>query len=220
MENPLLGDTGEDSAPVDVSAFTVGEVTQLVTHWNAGSPEDQAKLLTLVYPELKRIAEFRMRRERPDHTLQATALVNEFVIHLCSAAHQPLQSRVQILAVASRAMRRILVDYARAHNAEKRGGSCRVQLVGAKMAQPRELSDILEIHDLLDKLAGQDIRMAKVVELRYFGGMSNGEVAETLGVAERTVKRDWQLARAWLYTQLHRNELPGSPLHGGKADAG
>jgi RNA polymerase sigma factor (sigma-70 family) len=88
------------------------------------------------------------------------------------------------------------------------------------MAQPRELSDIVEIHELLDKLAGQDVRMAKVVELRYFGGMSNGEVAETLGVGERTVKRDWQLARAWLYTQLHRTGSHKTDSHKEKTDAG
>jgi len=194
-----------------LSSSTVGQVTQLLAQWDSKNNQDQAKLLELVYPELKRIAEFRMRHERAEHTLQATALVNEFVIQLCTVAQQPWQSRLHFLAIASRAMRRILVDHARAHNADKRGGAnCRIQVAELDIAQAPEFSDILEIHDLLDKLAAQDPRMAEVVEMRYFGGLSNGEVADALGVAERTVKRDWQVARAWLYAQLHR----------GKGDAG
>ena len=196
---------------MELSPSTVGEVTQLLTKWDAKNVQDQAKLLELVYPELRRIAEFRMRHERPDHTLQATALVNEFVIQLCTVAQHPWQSRLHFLAIASRAMRRILVDHARTHNAAKRGGEiCKIQLAGIEIAQPSEFRGILEIHDLLEKLAAQDQRMADVVEMRYFGGLSNGEVAEVLGVAERTIKRDWQVARAWLYAHLHR----------GKSDAG
>ncbi|HEY3938618.1 MAG TPA: ECF-type sigma factor [Bryobacteraceae bacterium] len=196
---------------MSLSPSTVGEVTQLLTRWDSKNPTDQAKLFSLVYPELKRIAEYRMKRERPDHTLEATALVNEFVVRLCTATQQPWQNRLHFLAIASRAMRRILVDYARTHNSDKRGGQGgKVQLEGLNIVEPHEFRDILEIHDLLEKLAAEDQRMADVVELRYFGGLSNGEVAEMLGIAERTVKRDWQVARAWLYTRIHR----------GKGDAG
>ena len=201
---------GTDSN-MSLSSSTVGEITQLLTHWDGKNPTDQEKLFSLLYPELKRIAEFRLKHERPDHTLEANALVNEFVVRLCTATQQPWQNRLHFLAIASRAMRRILVDYARAHDAEKRGGSnWKVQLEGENVADPREFYDILEIHSLLEKLAAEDQRMADVVELRYFGGLSNGEVAEMLGIAERTVKRDWQVARAWLYAQIHR----------GKGDAG
>ena len=193
-----------DGSDMSLSPSICGEVTQLLTRWNAKDPEDQAKLLDLLYPELKRIADHRMRRERSDHTLQATALVNEFVVRLCTVTQQPWQSRLHFLAVASRAMRRILVDHARARNSEKRGGpDCKVQLED-NVADPRGFQDILEIHHLLEKLSSEDPRMADVVELRYFGGLSNAEVAETLGIAERTVKRDWQVARAWLYAQMHK----------------
>lgn len=196
---------------MSLSPSTVGEVTQLLTRWDAKDPADQTKLFNLLYPELKRIAEHRMKNERPDHTLEATALVNEFVILLCTATQQPWQNRLHFLAIASRAMRRILVDYARRHNSEKRGGKrWKVELEAVNVAEFREFHDILEIHDLLEKLAAEDQRMADVVELRYFGGLSNGEAAEMLGVAERTVKRDWQVARAWLYSQMHK----------GKGDAG
>jgi RNA polymerase sigma factor (TIGR02999 family) len=199
-----------DASDMSLSPTIAGDVTQFLTRWNAKNPEDQAKLLDLLYPELKRIAEGRMRRERPDHTLQATALVNEFVVRLCTVTQQPWQNRLHFLAIASRAMRRILVDHARAHNSEKRGGAdCKVQLEGS-IAEPRPFQDILEIHHLLERLSVEDPRMANVVELRYFGGLSNGEVAETLGVAERTVKRDWQVARAWLYAQMHRRNPDAS----------
>jgi RNA polymerase sigma factor (TIGR02999 family) len=211
MDKKLQTDSPNDAQGQALSTRTAGEVTQLLGRWNAKCSTDQAKLLELVYPELKRIAEFRMRRERPDHTLQATALVNEFVVQLCAAVQQPVQDRLHFMAIASRAMRRILVDHARSHNADKRGGTAwKVELASGKLPQPRELRDILEIHDLLEKLAAQDDRMAEVVEMRYFGGLSNSEVAKALGVAERTVKRDWQLARAWLFAHLHR----------GKSDAG
>ncbi len=205
-----------DEIGMSLSPIIVGEVTQILTRWNARDPADKAKLLDAIYPELKRIAEFRMRHERPDHTLQASALVNEFVIQLCTATHQPWQSRLHFLAIASRAMRRILVDHARAHNADKRGGpASTLPLEGINIAAPRDFHDILEIHELLEQLSAQDARMADVVELRYFGGLSNGEVAEALGIAERTVKRDWQVARAWLYAQIQKGEIHKEKPHDG-----
>jgi len=214
MNNFLKSLLSGDEFGMSLSPNMVGEVTEILTRWNAHAPEDQAKLLDALYPELKRIAEFRMRHERPDHTLQASALVNEFVIQLCTATHQPWQNRLHFLAIASRAMRRILVDYARSHKAGKRGGpASKIQLDGINIAAPREFHDILEIHELLEKLAQEDARMADVVELRYFGGLSNGEVAEALGIAERTVKRDWQVARAWLYA--HMSHGPRDKAHDG-----
>jgi len=199
-----------------------GEITQLLARWNARDMSEQARLLALVYPELKRLANFRMRRERQDHTLQPTALVNEFVVQICMANNLNWRDRVHFLAVASRAMRRILVDYARAHNADKRGGQrYKIEIEGLDIAEANPFSDVLELHDLLEQLAADDGRMAEIVELRFFGGLSNTEVAEVLGVAERTVRRDWQFARAWLFQRMRAggadastNELTGSPSHG------
>lgn len=193
-----------DGSDMSLSPSICGEVTQLLTRWNAKDPGDQQKLLDLLYPELKRIAHRRMRRERSDHTLQGTALVNEFVVRLCAETQQPWQSRVHFLAVASRAMRRILVDHARAHHSQKRGGFDKKVQLEDNVAEARQFADILEIHDLLEKLSAEDPRMANIVELRYFGGLSHAEVAETLGMGERTVSRDWQVARAWLYARMHK----------------
>ncbi len=188
-----------------LSPGTIGEVTQMLTHWDARDPSGQAKLLEVLYPELKRIAEFRMRRERSDHTLQPTALVNEFVVELYAASKLSIRDRVHFLAIASQAMRRILVDYARSRNAQKRGGGCKIQLDTLRAGDGDQFAQIIEIDELLTKLAAEDPRMAKVVELRYFGGLSNSEVGEILNIAERTVKRDWQVARAWLYAHVRGN---------------
>jgi RNA polymerase sigma factor (TIGR02999 family) len=207
LNQPLKLDTPDQGVTTCISPSAVGEVTQLLTRWNADDPEDQAQLLKLVYPELKRLAEFHMRGERRDHTLQPTALVNEFVLRLCGHITQPWKDRVHFLAVASRAMRRILVDYARAHRSDKRGGHhSKIQLEGINTPQPHTLCDVLALDESLQQLATEDARMAEVVELRFFGGLSNAEVAEMLGVGERTVQRDWQVARAWLYARLRREK--------------
>lgn len=177
------------------------------------SEEARDQLVTRLYPELKRIAEAHMRRERPDHTLQATALVSEFFVHIAKSPGFLPRTRTQFLIVASVAMRRLLVDYARARNAEKRGGErVRVDIEHADPSQSTRIVDILEIDELLSRLAASDPRMARIVELRFFGGLTNAEIALALGVHERTVKRDWQVARAWLYSRLqgmNRDGLAG-----------
>jgi RNA polymerase sigma-70 factor, ECF subfamily len=199
---------------MDISAETVGEVTQLLSRWNIGDPAEHGRLLHLVYPELKRIAEFRMRRERWDHTLQATALVNEFIAQLYANPQLELKDRKHLLSAASQAMRHILVDYARTQQAGKRGGQLqKIPLEGVKAADSNRFCDILELNELLDLLAKEEPRMARVVELRYFGGLSNSEIADVLQLTERTVKRDWQVARAWLYAQL-RGRAECSPTNG------
>lgn len=170
------------------------------------------RLVTLLYPELKRIAEAHMRRERRDHTLQATALVSEFFVHIARSPSFLPRTRTQFLIVASVAMRRLLVDYARARRAEKRGGELmRVDIETADPAQAARFGDILEIDQLLSQLAVSDPRLAKIVELRFFGGLTNAEIGLALGVHERTVKRDWQIARAWLYSHLQRVDNDGVP---------
>jgi RNA polymerase sigma-70 factor, ECF subfamily len=169
-------------------------------------------VLTRLYPELKRIAEAHMRRERPDHTLQATALVSEFFLEVARNPAFTARTRAQFLKLASVAMRRLLVDHARSRNAEKRGGhSFRIEIEGLEVGRPSPLVEVVAIDELLEQLAVQDPRMAQIVELRFFGGLTNLEIADALGVNERTVKRDWQLARAWLYERVcdQRHGQPG-----------
>ena len=180
------------------------DLTQLLLNWGGNSPEEKSRVIQLMYPELKRVAEMRMRRERRDHTLQPTALVNEFFLRLAKARSIGWQSRAHFLAAASRAMRLMLVDYSRSHNAGKRGGgaSASMEIEGAEPAHAPRTVDIMEIDELLTALAAEDPRMASVVEMRCFGGLTNLEIAEVLGVDERTVKRDWQVARAWMFNRL------------------
>jgi RNA polymerase sigma factor (TIGR02999 family) len=152
-----------------------------------------------------------MRRERPDHTLQATGLVSEFFVHLARSTRFTAKSRAHFLVLASIVMRRLLVDYARARKRDKRGGELvRVDFDHADRGDAAHFVDLLEIDELLSQLAQSDERMAKIVELRFFGGLTNVEVAEALGIHERTVKRDWQVARAWLYSHLSRDNANGA----------
>jgi RNA polymerase sigma-70 factor, ECF subfamily len=170
------------------------------------------RLITLLYPELRRIAEAHMRRERRDHTLQATALVSEFFVHLTRTPAFTARTKAQFLMVASVVMRRLLVDYARARKAEKRGGQfVRVDIEDAAPSQLSSVEQLIAIDDLLSKLASSDPRMAQIVELRFFGGLTGAEIADALGINERTVKRDWQVARAWLYSQLQRDGEDAPP---------
>lgn len=161
-------------------------------------------LLTSLYPELKRIAEQRMRFERADHTLQPTALVSEIFVEFAKQAEFSVNDRAHFLAVASQAMRRLLIDHARSRAAEKRGGGwLRLQLDGLDIPGRANEFDAIEIDDLLTKLAAEDPRMAKVLEMHCFGGLTFPEIGEALGVHEKTAKRDWQVAKAWLFGQLN-----------------
>lgn len=170
------------------------------------NPQARDRLITLLYPELRRIAEAHMRRERRDHTLQATALVSEFFVHMSRTPSFTARTKLQFLMIASVVMRRLLVDYARARRAEKRGGQyVRVDIDDADPSQTTNFDNLIVIDDLLSQLAGSDPRMAQIVELRFFGGLTGSEIADALGIHERTVKRDWQVARAWLYSQLKRD---------------
>ncbi len=179
------------------------ELTRLLINWNANSTEEKSRVIQLMYPELKRVAQMRMRRERPDHTLQPTALVNEFFLRLAKTRNVSWQSRAHFLAAASRAMRQLLVDYSRSHNAGKRrGDQTNMEFEGEEPAQAPGVVDILEIDEVLTAMAAEEPRMAAVVEMRCFGGLTHPEIAEVLGVDERTVKRDWQVARAWMFSRL------------------
>jgi RNA polymerase sigma factor (TIGR02999 family) len=168
------------------------------------SARDRA--MALLYPELKRIAEAQMRRERPDHTLQATGLVSEFFVYLARSTSFTAHTKAHFLVLASIVMRRLLVDYARARKRDKRGGQLvRVDMDHIEAGEAANFADLLEIDELLTRLGATDPRLARVVELRFFGGLTNAEAGEVLGVNERTIKRDWTIARAWLYSQLRRD---------------
>ncbi len=197
MTNPDIGRATTGDLPNNLPALLADAETNVVA---------RDRVITLLYPELRRIAEAHMRRERRDHTLQATGLVSEFFVHVARSAAFTTRTKAQFLMVASVAMRRLLVDYARARRTEKRGGRLvRVDLDTADPASDTNYEDLIAIDDLLGQLAQSDARMAQIVELRFFGGLTNGEIAEIFGVTERTVKRDWQMARAWLFSQLQRD---------------
>ena len=180
------------------------EVTQLLLAWSDGDRAALDKLVPLVYEELHRLAHHYISRERPGYTLQTTALAHEAYLRLVDAKSVRWQNRAHFFAVAARAMRRILVDLARArHNLKRGGGAQPVSLDEALVAAPERGADLLALDEALGRLAALNPRQSQVVELRYFGGLTEEEVAEVLEVSPRTVRSDWSLARAWLYRELN-----------------
>jgi RNA polymerase sigma factor (TIGR02999 family) len=179
-----------------------GHVTQLLKAMAHGDQRAADELLPLVYGELHRLARSYMRRERPDHTLQATALINEAYLRL---AHEDTDwnGREHFLGIAANTMRRVLVDYARAHKAEQRGGGLqKVELKEELVVSPEKLEEVMWLDGALSRLENHSARQARIVELRYFGGLSDEQVASTMGISPRSVRRDWTLARLWLFRQL------------------
>jgi RNA polymerase sigma-70 factor (ECF subfamily) len=179
-------------------------VTQLLRQWSHGDDAAIAELTPLVYEELHRLAHHYMEGQRPDHTLQTTALVNEAYLRLADQTNPNWQSRAHFFAVAARAMRQILVSYARSNRAQKRGGGgARIELNEAAIISPEQSKEIVDLHEALERLGTLDSRKARVVELKFFGGLNYDEMAEVLKVARITVRRDWEFAKLWLYTELH-----------------
>jgi RNA polymerase sigma-70 factor, ECF subfamily len=193
---------------MNVPALAAGEVTRLLQAWRDGDEVARDRLIPLVYSELRRRAAGHLRRERRGHTLRPTDLVHETYLRLC-AQNPAWQNRDQLFGVASRLMRRILVDHARARAAVKRGG-IRVTLV-EDLAAPRSAvaePDLLDLDAALDELAALDERQAQLVELRFFGGLSIEESARMLTISVATANRDWTTAKAWLYRRLKEGERP------------
>jgi RNA polymerase sigma factor (TIGR02999 family) len=183
------------------------EVTKLLLKISNGDQEAVGELLPVVYDELRRLAANYMRRERSGHTLQPTALVHEAYMRLVDQTRVNWQNRAHFLGVAAQMMRRILLDHARQHQAEKRGSDFQKLSLDENIDKAVELSDeLIALDDALKTLAQVDPQKARLVELRYFGGLTFDETAEVLGVAPLTVQRHWRLARAWLYEQLNRAE--------------
>ena len=179
-------------------------VTELITKWRAGDQEALQALVPLVYKELRAVAHHYLRGERPDHTLQSAALVHEAYLRLVNQGPREVGSRGHFFAVAARLMRQILVDYARSRRAAKRGGDCMVQL-DEEIGPPQRMTvDVVALDDALNALSQRDTQQVRVVELRYFGGLTVEETAEVLDVSAATVKRDWNMAKAWLSREMRR----------------
>jgi RNA polymerase sigma factor (TIGR02999 family) len=190
---------------------TAGEVTRLLRIARDGDANALKQIYELVYVELRRIAAARLRAERDGHTLQPTALVNEAYLKLAASPGAGIQDRSHFLSIAARAMRQVLVDHARRRDAAKRGaGAEPATLTGRQLASPDssglDSDELLALDAALDRLDAMDSRLRQVVELRFFGGLTDTEVGEVLGVTRRTVQRDWTRARAWLYGELYSNE--------------
>jgi RNA polymerase sigma factor (TIGR02999 family) len=190
-----------------MAASSSHEITQLLVAWGAGEQDALQKLTPLVYAELHRLAQHYMAGERTGHTLQSTALVNEAYMHLIDSSHVRWQNRAHFFAISAQLMRRILVDSARSRKYAKRGGQApRLSLDEALLVPEERGADLVALDDAMSALAAVDLRKSRVVELRFFGGLSVEETAEVLKVSPETVMRDWRLAKVWLRRELRRGE--------------
>jgi len=179
------------------------EVTRLLSKWSQGDPSALEKLTPLVYDELRRLAHRYMSGERSNHTLQTTALVNEAYLKLTDQTHANWSDRAHFFAVAARAMRQILINYALSYNAQKRGGgAAKVELDETALVAAAQSSEVIELNEALERLNTLEPRKAQIVELKYFGGLTQDEIAEVLKISAVTVRREWRFAKAWLYQEL------------------
>ena len=184
------------------------QITHLLLAWGQGDQTALEALMPLVYDELRKVAARHLRGQRPGHTLQTTALVNEAYLRLIDASQVQWQNRAHFFAVAAHLLRRILVDCARTRNYQKRGGGAKpVSLAEAMIVAPERGADLLALDEALTRLQALNARQAQVVELRYFGGLNEEETAEALKVSVRTVRRDWNFARVWLHRELTGREV-------------
>jgi RNA polymerase sigma factor (TIGR02999 family) len=183
------------------------EVTLLLGEWSGGDQDALEKLIPLIQPELHRLAHHYMSRERPGQTLQTTALLNEAYLRLVDNPRRDWQNRTHFVAAASQLMRRIMVDRARERRALKRGGDAmKVSLNEAVLVSEERAEELLALDEALEKLAAQDPRKGQIVELRYFGGLTTEETADFLKISHRTVRREWRMAKVWLYCALSGEE--------------
>ena len=179
-------------------------VSELLVRWKAGDHGALEALVPLVYKELRDIARRHLQRERPGHTLQSAALVHEAYLRLLDQRPFDAENRAHFLAVASRLMRQILVDHARSHGAAKRGADRRVELDASLVLPQVRTTDVVALDDALNDLSSLDEQQGRIVELRFFGGLATEEIAEVLGISPSTVKRDWNVAKAWLTRQMKK----------------
>jgi len=189
-------------------ASTQQQVTRLLCDWRSGEPGALDKLIPLLQPELQRLAHYHMSRERPGHTLQTTALLDDAYLQLADKTHPQWQNRANFFAVAAQLMRRIMVDHARQRNAAKRGGGAiKISLDECAAVTETRADELLALDEALEKLAVFDRRKAQVVEMRYFGGLTTEEIADVLKIHVNTVMRDWTAARAWLLAALSGEDM-------------
>jgi RNA polymerase sigma factor (TIGR02999 family) len=181
-------------------------ISALLGKWRAGDQEALQVLIPLVYQELRQIAQHHLSQERCDHTLQSTALVHEAYLRLLKQGAGGVENRAHFLAVASRLMRQILVDHARAHRAAKRGGGLKIELQDAMALQDAPEVDLIALDNALNELAGLDPQQSRIVEMRFFGGLSIEDTAEVIGISRTTVKREWATARAWLRREVGKTK--------------
>jgi RNA polymerase sigma factor (TIGR02999 family) len=181
-------------------------ISELLAKWRAGDEESLRLLVPLVYKELRRLAHCNLRKERPNHTLQTTALVHEAYLCLMKQEPMDLENRAHFFAVCTRLMRQILVQYARRRNAAKRGGACQLTLDGAVALAKSRSVDLVALDDALNELAKLAPQQSRIVELRFFGGLSIEETSHVLGISPATVKRDWTTARVWLHNEISKAE--------------
>jgi RNA polymerase sigma factor (TIGR02999 family) len=183
------------------------DVTQLLIAWSDGDQAARDQLMAVVYEELHRVARRYMRRESPGHTLQTSALVNEAFLRLVDQRHVQWQNRAHFFGIAAEMMRRILVDYARSRSRAKRGGGARaLSLDEGLIVSDERNAEVIAVHEALEEMAKFDARKAKVVEFRFFGGLSIDETAEVLGVSTATVRSDWTTAKAWLRREMSQRD--------------
>ena len=187
---------------------TSSNVTQLLIDWRGGNSDALNQLMPLVYDELRGLAKRYMRRENASHTLQTNALVNEAYLRLINQQNVDWQNRAHFFAIAAQVMRHLLVDHARSKQYAKRGGGAQQITLDEGLAVSDDNSvELLSLHQALERLEKIDDRKSKIVELRYFGGLSTEETAEVLGVSEITIKREWAKAKAWLFRELSQSEV-------------
>jgi RNA polymerase sigma factor (TIGR02999 family) len=185
-----------------------GQFTELLRDWKEGDEEALRALMPLAYKELRRLAHYHLQSERADHTLQSTALVHEAYLRLLGGQPAELQNRAHFIAIASRLMRQILVDYARERRASKRDGGCRIQVENLDALPVNGDAELLALDDALDALSRIDERQGKIVEMKFFGGLSAPEISQVLGLSRATVDREWATARVWLHRQMSRTAPP------------
>ena len=181
-----------------------GQVVELLLQWTQGNQDALRDLFPFVYKELRRLAHYHLQTERPDHTLQSTALVHEVYLKLAKDGPPSFENRAHFFAIAAQLMRQVLVDYARARRAAKRNAGYRVTWDDAITWARKKAPDLIALDDALSELAKLDARQSRIVELRFFGGLSIAETSQILGVSPATVKREWTSARAWLHREMQR----------------